>query len=140
MKKFLPLLLAALIFFPAAAVQAADISDFNEIDAQNIKCYRITRRDCFLGLSYECKNSKSREYAARYVSQLTARSNFKLSRHEYDPQSEAETWWLVYTGAQAKNMRTFDEAHVWIVVIGSEVEMVLGEGINCKLFLGGFEP
>ena len=111
MKKILPLMLAALIFFPAVAVQAAaDVPDFRVVAGNNVRFFNSEWSNDGGHITYEyicdLDLDKRENFAAKFVNYLRANNYpFVLTKNAKDDYISTsahfiERWVFDYTGSK----------------------------------------
>ena len=100
MKKFLPLLLAALIFIPAAAAQAADIPSFLRISGRNVTIGEVLPDH----ISYDCPLNLRENFIEQYLN-LLRQNQFTLTEYTTEDFTKysglfIENWYLQYNGSK----------------------------------------
>lgn len=133
MKKFLPILLAALLLIPAMAAEAAyvTIPNFGNITRNNIE-----ERTRFLGMeqneyngvkytrwTYQVVDGKANQYFSKYIKRLNNKHSLQLVGQD------GSNWYFRYTGGQAKYLKMLDGSfHIHVGISGNYivVDMVAG--------------
>lgn len=133
MKKFLPILLAALIIFPAFAEAAyVSIPSFYDVTSN-----RIEKRIEYLGMdqnSYEGVNythwkyrvvdGNTGKYLERYLKKLNRKHTLELIHQD------SNNWYFVYKGGQAKYLKMLGGAfHIHVGASGNDVVVDMVAGI-----------
>lgn len=114
MKKILTLVLAALIIFPAAAVQAADLPDFLQFGGSYLNFTgrenTSNSRGNYITYGYDCSVDLRKNFAEQYMNYLVQNFPFQFISHEskeYKSSAKVRDYWYFrYVGS--KNARTFD--------------------------------
>lgn len=139
MKKLLSIILALAILIPAMNVSASEvfIPNFSDIVSN-----RFQTRIEFLGKEkktyngvdyttwvYRCLDGKENEYIDEYIKQLSGRYDLRLIGK--DNSNDRRSWYFIYTGVQAKNMKLIDNNfHIHVGISENVVFINLVSGIN----------
>ena len=133
MKKFLPIMLAALIIFPAIAEAAyVTVPNFGNITRNNIE-----ERTRFLGMeqneyngvkytrwTYQVVDGKANQYFSKYINRLNSKHNINLV------MNDGSNYYFVYTGGQAKYLKMLDGSfHIHVGISGSYIVVDLVAGM-----------
>lgn len=135
MKKFFATLLLALaIALPALTVEAAHVYVPNFYNMAVNKYQQRIRYDGMDQLSqngvgynhwcYTCMDGKTSTYVNKYLKRLGSKYNIDLIG------SDGNNWYFVYSGRQAKYLKTFNGGfHIHVGVSGNNVVVDLVDGM-----------